>query len=269
MYVPEAGGPRRPLVVVLHGKGGTGEWAVGETGWDRLADRAGCVVALPDAQAVDPAKPPKFLTNPQVWNDRQPPDRTGRADDVSFLAALIDSLVGPWGIDERRVYVTGFSNGAAMAFRFASERADVVAAVAPVAGHWWLHGTTPARSVPTLYLIGERDPLVPPGGGMVRSPWGVRDVKPAVGDTLGRWAVANGCDPLPRPAGVRDGVAYTEYATPAGATVVTCGLIPGLGHHWPGGNGGLGETLGGPTASPIDGTDAVWAFFRRHALDDR
>jgi polyhydroxybutyrate depolymerase len=117
--------------------------------------------------------------------------------------------------DPRRVYLTGFSNGAAMAFRFAAERAGLLAAVAPVAGYCGVPDPRPSRPVPTLYVIGTADPLVPLRGGQVRSPWGGRLVhRPPVVETLETWATALECSPVPETVSDADGVREEVYPGP-------------------------------------------------------
>jgi polyhydroxybutyrate depolymerase len=236
-----------PLVVMLHGAGGSASWAAGETGWSAKANLEGFIVVYPEAIPPRPDKPSKFLTNPQRWNDGSPFDRgSPEPDDVLFLRTLIESLASHRLVDARRIFVTGFSNGAGMTFRIAAALADRIAAIAPVAGHWWLDGPKPARRIPTRYLIGTADPLIPIAGGMVRTPWGRVERKPSVADTLARWSRAMGVD--------------------ATDSLIESTFIAGLGHHWPGGKGGLGERIGGPTASPLSATDEIWAFFTRHSL---
>ena len=55
-------------------------------------------------------------------------------DDVAFIRALLDDLMRAYQVDAKRVYATGMSNGAIMAYRLASELSDRIAAIAPVAG---------------------------------------------------------------------------------------------------------------------------------------
>lgn len=268
LHVPSgrAGGGPRPLVIFLHGAGGTAAWADGETGWSALADSEGFALALPEGLPPDPDQPPKFLTNPPRWNDGSngPTGVPPTADDVAFLAAVIDDAISRAGADPRRVYLSGFSNGAGMAFRAAAELADRVAAVAPVAGYCRIPDPRPTRPVPTLYLIGTADPLVPLRGGEVRSPWLHRLVRRRpVADTLDRWADAIGCGPVPIVESDMNGVRVEVYPGPAEFRVV---LIDGLGHHWPGGKGQMNHRIAGPPSDKIDATAAVWEFFRRHQL---
>ena len=97
--------PNRPLVIVLHGNGGTGHQIRKFTHFDDLATKNGFVVAYPDA--ID-----------HHWNDGRPEVANG-SDDVGFIAKLIAELSARYSIDPARVYVTGISNGGIMAYRLA------------------------------------------------------------------------------------------------------------------------------------------------------
>ncbi len=268
LAVPPIGpGVRPPLVLFLHGAGGTGGWADAETGWSAHAAQKGFALALPDALPPDLGLPPKFLTNPQRWNDDSP-GPTGEpslADDVGFLAAVIDDATRRAGADPHRVYLSGFSNGAGMAFRAAAELSDRLAAVAPVAGYCRVPDNfRPARPVPTLYLIGTADPIVPLRGGDVRSPWLHRLIRrPPVAETLQRWATTIGCAPIPTVESDGGGVLTERYPGPV---EFRAEMVEGLGHHWPGGKGQLNHRLAGPPSDTLNATTEVWKFFERHPL---
>ena len=252
------GAVSRPLVVMLHGTGGSAEFAADETPWAELAEEAGFLVAFPDALPVDPTSPPSFLSNPKRWHDGSP--GTTGPDDVQFLSDAMAHLIAHHHADPARVYLTGFSNGASMAFRFAAERPDLLAAVAPVAGYCHVNPAKVIPPVPTLYVIGDADSLLPLAGGPVRLPWGNRVVaRPPVEESLRKWAAALGCDPEPTP------VSGTEarYAGPVEFTRV---IVPGLGHHWPGGKGQFNPHIAGPVVRSLDGCRRVWGFFARHHL---
>jgi len=243
---PSVGRPPWPLVLMLHGTGGSAAFAADETRLVPFAAEAGFVIAFADGLPVNPAEPPRFLSNPQRWNDGStaPGDPFHvDTDDVGYLTEVIADAVARAECDTARVYLTGFSNGAAMAFRFAAERSDLLAAVAPIAGYCPASVPVPARPVPTLFLLGEADLLIPVAGGPVRLPWGNRTVvRPPIRDTITRWE--------------------SRLGTPF--EVVT---VPGLGHHWPGGKGQFNTRIGGPTSDGLDANREIWAFFRRHRLE--
>ena len=116
-----------PLVIALHGGGGSGIGMVALTlgGFNVLSERERFIVVYPDGIGKN-------------WNDgrgllRYRAQREN-IDDVGFISALIDHLAKKYNIDRKRVYITGMSNGAIMSYRLACELADKIAAIAPVAG---------------------------------------------------------------------------------------------------------------------------------------
>ncbi|MEZ6140472.1 MAG: PHB depolymerase family esterase [Zavarzinella sp.] len=243
-----------PLVLMLHGAGGSSIFSATETGWSKLAEHEKFVVVYPDGLPPDKEKPAKFLTNPQEWNDG-----SGRAlnhQDEEFIIKLISSMLDRYPINARRIYLTGFSNGAGMAFRLAAHHPELFAAIAPVAGHCWLENSPFVRQIPTYYLIGGADPLMPVAGGVTRTPWGKIENRPSVLNSLNRWRTIL---QLPH-------LTSLENTHQDGFQIQ---IIPNLGHHWPGGAGQMGEKLGGPHHKEIDATQLIWDFFQKHSLKSR
>jgi polyhydroxybutyrate depolymerase len=249
----------RTAIVMLHGAGASAAWVRDETHWNITADQYGFVVAYPEGLALNPSRPSGFLDNPQVWNAGDGPRLIVNRgpDDVAFLAAMIADLQMRAAIDPSRVFMTGFSNGAAMTFRFAAERSAGISAIAPVSGYCPHVGAMP-RSVPTLFLVGSEDPLVPIAGGEVRSPWDGRiETRPPLSTSLARWAAALGLNPVLTLVRDDDGILKEQFA-PDFQTVT----IPGLGHHWPGGRGRLLRRLAGQPSTRVNANELIWEFFR-------
>ena len=86
--------------------------------------------------------------------------------DMVFIGDLLDEANRTLCIDERRVYVSGYSNGAFMASAIACVYADRVAAVAPVAGIRAVPGCAPARAVPVVAFHGTADEWLSFAGGV-------------------------------------------------------------------------------------------------------
>src|SRR5690606_6241120 len=84
-------------------------------------------------------------------------DETPPADDVGFVDAMLADLAPL--VDERRVYASGFSNGAGFAARLAVDRSETFAAVA-FSGGGLTGAHSPARPVPTYETIGSADPKI-------------------------------------------------------------------------------------------------------------
>jgi polyhydroxybutyrate depolymerase len=258
---------RVPAMVVLHGAGGTAEWTLEETDWDKTADREEFLLIVPEGTRADTSRPAGFLDNPQDWNSgggRGLLAASG-ADDVGFIRDVLDRVEGQYPIDPRRVYLTGFSNGAAMTFRLGAELSERFAALAPVAGPLRIQDPRPTVARPTVYLIGSADPLMPLEGGTVASPWGGRTfLRAPLTETLRRWAVALGCPPNPVPRSGPEGVIVTEYGPGRDGSSLLVYVIDGLGHHWPGGLGRLKRRFAGQPSNRLRANDVIWDFFHRH-----
>lgn len=268
LRTPDGGGAGAlPTIILLHGAGGTAKLALGNTQWAGLADREGILLAYPEGTRRDAASPPMFLQNPQAWNDGSGRGHTARTgvDDVGFIGALAADLVRHHGADPARIYLAGFSNGASMAFRAGAELAGRVAAIGPVAGHCWVAPPPSTRPVPALMIFGGLDPLNPPEGGEVTTPWGSAEYHPPVLESFDRWRAFNRCVGEPV-ATTTDGVRELRATGCAPGGEVRAVIVEDLGHHWPGGARLLPPWIAGPASIRVDGAGLLWDFFRTHRL---
>jgi poly(3-hydroxybutyrate) depolymerase len=125
VHVPPSydGASAVPLVVALHGSGSSGDALATQTRWNDKSDEAGFIVVYPNASA----------SVGNIWNifflEKAP-------DDVAWLAELLRRLQQAYTIDRSRIYMTGMSNGASMTTTFGAVHAELLAAIAPVSGHW-------------------------------------------------------------------------------------------------------------------------------------
>ncbi len=113
-------GSRPPLVLVLGGVGNSAENMVSATEFDRQASIGNFIAAYPEGLDL-------------TWNAGFccASGTTSGVDDVAFLSQLIDRLVSEHDADPERVYATGVSAGAMMAYRLACERPGQIAGGAP------------------------------------------------------------------------------------------------------------------------------------------
>ncbi len=264
LHVPAARPGPRPLVVSLHGAGGSAQGVEHQSGWGALADREGFVVAFPDGTG-------------KTWNDGRAdtPSRSVKehVDDVGFLAALIEDVARRTPIDRQRVYVNGMSNGAFMTARFACERADLVAAIGLVVGTIGpdvLATCRPARPFSVISFGGTNDPLVPYAGGFVRLGIVVRGKAASFDDTTRLWVDRfGGTSPaertlLPDPDPDDGSTARLDaYACPDGGAVHAYTLLGG-GHTWPNGRQYLPRPIVGSVNRDVDATQAMRAFVTAH-----
>lgn len=265
LHTPPAHRPERwPLVVMLDGRGGTPWTAIKITNWSRKADESGFLVAYPEALKLDPDGPQHFLTNPQMWNAGSGGSDVERSgpDDVQFLADVLDDIAARLPVDPDRVYMTGFSNGASMTFRFALEQPQRLAAIAPVSGHCRFAATsTLPAPIPMIYCFGELDTLSPFHGGEVELPWGQREYRPPARYSVDAWVRLLGLPADPSRETSADGITTQVYGPRADGAEVHFHAVADLGHVWPGGHRLLPEKLVGPESHRLIANDAIWDFF--------
>lgn len=263
-HLPTAAPPRAPVVIVLHGTGGSGANAIAQGRWIAASQRHGFIVLAPDGSLEHPNRRPSLRDNPRTWN-AGPATGSWAAqaniDDIGFLRALIDAWVASGRAEPSRIHATGFSNGAGMTFRAGAELADRLAGIAPVANGLLLPVARLARPVPLLLLWGEADPLNPIAGGPVRR-GGNTFVRASAEESWRRWGVLNDCRGETH---VRPAPALTEYSWQrcAAGIEVRFVRIAGLGHQWPGGVS-QAPAVSGPGSNALDATETIWRFFARH-----
>lgn len=260
-----------PVVVMLHGGGGTGKAAATETGWGVKADEVGFLAVFPEAMPPDRTKRGNFVTNPQLWNDGSDRFYAGHnlVDDVGFLNAMLDDVLANFAVDQGRIFLTGFSNGASMSFRAGAELSKRVAAIAPVAGASWLEAPTLERPVPMVYITGKADPLNLIEGGVPRHANGgslrVRPrAQPPVRNSILNWAKALNCSATPQDTSDANGVRTEIYSPCQGGAEVQYITVEGLGHTWAGGKSLLPELMVGQRSDKINATNVIWDFFQKH-----
>jgi polyhydroxybutyrate depolymerase len=264
LFTPDARAPAAgvPLVVALHGGGGTAEQMMSFSRFNEIAAREGFAVAYPQGTA-------------QRWNDgrvfrgRNETD----SDDVAFVRAVVaDVAAKGTPLDRRQIFATGISNGGFMSFRLACDAGDLFAAVAPVTA------TMPADlgprcrpGAPVAVLVINADPLVPYEGGQVRAFFSFRGEIWSTERTIAFWAQRNRCAAPPDVRALADRdttdgsrVIEVAYARCAGPRVRLL-RIEGGGHTWPGRAQYLPVAWVGVTNRDIDGTEVVWRFLKSSA----
>ncbi|MBU1705982.1 hypothetical protein KKG19_04650 [Patescibacteria group bacterium] len=261
------------VVIMFHGGGGTAQDAITETGWNKKADRGGFLAVFPEGSRQDPDNPASFSNNPQTWNDGSNRPTVGAVrreiDDVRFVSALIDDLIARFNVDERRIYATGFSNGASMTFRVGRELSGRLAAIAPTAGSDWLEKRPIGRPISLLYMTGTADPLNPIDGGEIFIGQTSYGIKPPVQQTIQKWVQMLSCPADSSVIYNSDGVIGMAYSPCMEGSEVVFYTIDGMGHWWPGWippdsyPSWLMNIFGNPS-DKIQGTDVIWEFFQMH-----
>jgi polyhydroxybutyrate depolymerase len=234
LFVPPGydGRLRLPVVLDLHGSGGSAAGQARNSGLETVSVRERFIVATLDAEDG-------------LWNV---PVRSNRADDVAYVRDVIAHMSARVCADETRVYVTGFSGGGRMTSLLACRLGSRIAAIAPVAGLRW-PGPCDGPPVPVLTFHGLADGQNPYDG---HAPGRGAEWLESVPEALAGWARHNACTGdviLDDPPGPLSTMRYDGCRDGADVRMVR---IDGLGHAW--------------TTREVDTTGVMWAFFTRHRL---
>ncbi len=254
-----------PLVLALHGFGGSGRNVLEQGRWVDKARTEGFALLAPDGSLKQPDRRQSFIANPRSWNAGPATDSPASergVDDIGFLRALLTQFIAEQRIDARRVYATGFSNGAAMAFRVGAELPERVAAIAPVANALLVPVGELKPPVSLLLIWGDADPLNPIAGGRVKRAGASVD-RPSAAASLAQWATALACPPAVTRE-IAPGVSRQSHLGCAGGSAAEFVTIQGLGHQWPGGVNYL-RPISGPGSERASATPLIWEFFQSHA----
>lgn len=252
-----------PLLLLLHGRFGTGEKTLGYTQIRRFANQMGLIVVAPDGYK-------------KSWNDGRgdtPAHRNG-VDDVGFLNALLDHAMRTYSVDSQRVYCAGMSNGGFMTMallahsgqRFAG--AAIVTASVPEVG---AADFLPDPPLPLLIMNGTADPLVKYDGGPIRK--GDSEMILATPKLAKLYADRCGCTsnkvaPAANPAEDGTVTEVTIWQDCKQNTALELWTVKGGGHTWPGKEQYLGESLIGKTSRDYDGTEVILDFLLRQRRSD-
>lgn len=245
IHIPEGLPPGAPLVVVLHGYGGSNDPAA--FGMNPTADRHGFAVCYPRGE--------RDGRGTSCWNVGYPFQADMPIDDIQFLDDLIGHLHRRYGLSRRNVFCTGMSNGGDMCYLLASRRPELFAALGPVAGFMSveiLRRDDSPHPVPLFEIHGTEDRTTRWEGDLEnRDGWGAYLPVPMA---VGYWAAKNKClrlqtDTLPAAENGRQVIAH-RYTDGTGGSEV-----------W------LYETVGGTHSwydTGVDTCEELWRFFSRY-----
>ena len=144
LLVPDSLDPRRPLVILLHGYGGTADGYRPEM--VQCAREKGFVLCIPQG-----FKDPE---GSRSWNVGYPSQRGMKTDDVAFIEHLAKSICRKYSLDRGNVFLTGMSNGGEMCYLMACVRPKLFKGIASVAGLTmeWIVKQKPLPSVPVAFM---------------------------------------------------------------------------------------------------------------------
>lgn len=239
-YAPEGIHPNTPVPLVLspHGFGMTAENEYTLTRFKELADVEGFVAIFPDGSAGAP------------WNVGAGVSGVGTlvnnpsSNDQGFVDAMIDYAKADQCIDEKHVFLSGFSMGGYFSNEVGCVRSDI-AGIGPHSGGSHDLASCTGSIKPVILFHGARDPLITyKDNGLL-----ARD----------RWVARNGCSNEADSMAVKGGHCDYHRGCPAHSQVVFCHFDQ-MVHAWAGGAGTINSDPTVESASAL-----AWKFWREYA----
>ncbi len=254
LVTPKGLDPKRPAPVIFafHPGFATSNYFDNYTQLSQRAGEAGFVLVYPEGVG-------------RSWNagDCCGPAMREGVDDIAFVRAMLDDMTEVVNYDPRRVYATGFSNGAKLVFRLACELSGRFAAIATIGATISVPESQcrPARLPPLLHFHGSKDEFAPyEGGQSAREPAGMQR---SVRETIRIWLDRDECAGEPQPVYQKGSARCVNYSACRRRADITVCTIEGMGHQWPGAQAAFPRWLG-PESNDISATEMLIKFFVSH-----
>lgn len=305
-YQPDNLAANAPVIILLHG--GTlsynkvidqtrsnaqqqGFGMLDTTQWVDVADAAGALLIIPNG--VSPTGDDRSSNDTdgetQSWNDCRNADEASAiatgADDVGFIAQLMDWSRARFDTDPNRVYVTGHSNGGTMSYRVAAELGHRVAGIAAFIANLPVDPgqecAAPSHPVSVFMLHGSADMTMRAEGGCdnttgprgcTRSAAATRDFWLAHNKTTGQQARIDYPNRDDRDGAQQGGSTVSSVLHTGGSegTEVASYVVHGGGHTGPNTRYRLtaaSESTGGLQNHDIDAVWQAWEFLKNKTLN--
>ncbi len=248
LYRPEGLKAGAPLVIVLHGYGGSA--LKGKKAMMDVADKNGFAVCYPQGIKDPKGKP--------GWNVRYPSQEGMKTDDVKFLIALSKEIQKKFDLSPKNTFLTGMSNGGDIIYLIAMRAPKAFKAMASIAGlqfNWMETEYSYKHPLPFMEVHGTQDHTSEwLGDPENKGGWGAYIPVPAA---VSRIIAVNGCTEeyvteLPRREGRNQ---VTLYQFKAGRPAVKGGRptevwlykVEGGNHSW--------------SDKDMDTCSEIWRFF--------
>ncbi len=234
LYVPQDCPEDAPMVVVMHGTGGSmNDKAL--RFW-QIADKEKFVVVFPQGRKI---YFPVFGGTLPGW------ESTGEySKDVDFIRQLVQEVGDEYKVDRKRVYCCGFSNGGMNTYSLTNFCTDIFAAFGSISGfpinEFHMHHVG-ARPVPFIHIHGKQDDFVK------------YSLVPVIIENM---VARNGANPVAKRTSVAGKYDKNVFEATEGSFPVVYYEIDGMGHNdW--------------TDNTEDGNSSqtMWNFFKQYTLD--
>ncbi len=254
-----------PLVLVFHGFLGNSEYTLKTYGFTEFSNEEHFIIAYPEGTGE--------LNNLLLsWNAGFCCGyaQENEIDDVGYIVKLLTVIKEKYAIDEKRIYLVGFSNGGMITYKLISEHPELFMGAAIISStpsggkneESLVHIKPPEIAVPLLIFHGELDTIIPYYGGYSGEENETGIYFPSIPESVEYWANSMGADSV-KEISLEDGsVIFRKYFDIAGRPIIEFYTLTNDGHTIPGRVKGVQSILN-KDESTINAKEIIWDFFDR------
>ena len=169
VYVPSNLNQNPALVIQLHGGTQSKEEIYNDNAgaskyWKDVAEKEHFLLIVPNGTNI---KTGAAKGNNLNWNDCRVHPNDNNADDVGFISKLIDIAIENYKVNNKKVFVTGVSNGGLMCYRLGLEIPNRITAIAAFNANLSKESECKLSNIPISVMIvnGVQDKFMPFYGG--------------------------------------------------------------------------------------------------------
>ena len=228
-YVPSActADKKWPLVVIMHGRGGSAETFFDLSGMSVVAEERQFIAVFPEAGIHQQKK--NGLRNVLLWCGEYHGEPV---DDVKFIRDMVADIESRLPVDHSRIYACGQSSGGMMSDLLGYTAGDLFAAVAP-----WSAMRSPSRMyadfpesetiTPTMWIYGDSDFLCAGKGEEKVLPFAIEpEMREIAMEKLNRF----GIDPADQLRHETNPIEWCTYADASGVPLFVIGRVRDMVH---------------------------------------
>jgi polyhydroxybutyrate depolymerase len=136
--------------------------------WEEVAEIHSFLLIVPNGTNL---RTGKGTGNRLHWNDCRVQDSSSKTvDDVGFISKIIDWSIEKYKVNNKKVFLTGISNGGMMCYRLAQELPEKITAIGVFVANLPKDSEckTTTISIPTIIINGAKDRIMPFEGGKIK-----------------------------------------------------------------------------------------------------
>lgn len=256
-----------PIVFLFHGGGGNALQFESTINYTNLAEKEKIILIYPQGSGY--LSKEKLLTYNANFCCGSSLQRD--INETKFILKIIEEINSTYSINSKKIYATGFSNGAIMSHQIGIELSNIFTAIAPVSSqiggqatsnsNFWTPKKNPTNKISVLIINGLEDENVPYFGGKPITKTHVYQWN-STNDSMNYWTNANNCKNTSSIININNLATKTTFCNNQTYSVELITIKDGT-HSWPGGK----ESREGAAipSQAISATNVTWEFFKKHS----